>query len=288
MESTDIHQYDSQISKQILALPLNDDILNSISPEGVMTITFNRPTKFNALTYPMNIELIRLLQLANSDPKVKVVVLRGAGKHFSAGAGLDNYVALPEFFTPEKLKYLVHWEAHNLAKVLVNAFLSLRKPIMAVVQGIAIGISMTLLGLCDFVYAFEDAQFQAPFVQLGLDPEILSGYTFTKIMGKSMASEVLLTCRKFSAEEAFKFNFVSKLLKKGAEGEETVKEAILKLASMPSDCLVDCKRLMNDEKEIEYLKQRNEKEIAELIKKINSPFFLKNVMKFNDSRKPKL
>ena len=91
------------IDKLVSEIKLGDDVLSSITPEGVLLITLNRPKKFNSLTTPMYFEIMRLLTNANTDPKIKVIVLKSNGKNFCAGNDLNNFMLFPEYMEPEVL-----------------------------------------------------------------------------------------------------------------------------------------------------------------------------------------
>jgi len=144
------------------------------------------------------------------------------------------------------------------------------------------------LGLCDIVHAHENAVFQTPMVELGQGPEACSSHTFPKILGRSMSNEVLLLCRKITAQEAYDFNFISRIIKKNENAEELMKTIVNKLAEMPLDCLVDAKRLLNDDKEIKLMVELNHKECENLRQKWSSPDLMLHLMKFFHGRKPNL
>ncbi|XP_017894524.1 PREDICTED: enoyl-CoA delta isomerase 2, mitochondrial isoform X4 [Capra hircus] len=172
------------------------DSLVVTSEDGITTIRLNRPTKKNALTTQMYHDVIAALQAASKDESA-ITVLTGSGDYFCSGNDLTNFTTLPAG-GPEEM-------ARRSAVVLrdfVNCFIDFPKPLVAVVNGPAVGISVTVLGLFDVVYATDRATFHTPFSHLGQSPEGCSSYTFPKIMGSSKAAEMLLFGKKLTAQEA--------------------------------------------------------------------------------------
>lgn len=94
----------------------------------------------------------------------------------------------------------------------MNAFINFSKPIVAVVNGPAVGISVTIMGLFDYVFASDKATFNAPFTKIAQSPEACSSYTFPRLMGPIKASEFLLFNRKLTAQEAFERNLVTEII----------------------------------------------------------------------------
>lgn len=94
----------------------------------------------------------------------------------------------------------------------MNAFINFSKPLIGVVNGPAVGISVTLMGLFDYVFASDKATFNAPFTKIAQSPEACSSYTFPRLMGPIKASEFLLFNRKLTAQEAFERNLVTEVL----------------------------------------------------------------------------
>ncbi|KAL4635394.1 enoyl-CoA delta isomerase 2, mitochondrial isoform X1 [Arapaima gigas] len=164
--------------------------------DNITTIRLNRPEKKNAITVTMYGEIVKALELAAKDDSV-ITVITGSGDYYCSGNDLNNFSQIPEGGKEKMAK-----NAAELLKGFVAAFIDFPKPIIAVVNGPAVGISVTLLGLCDMVYATEGATFHTPFSQLGQSPEGCSTYTFPRMMGAAKASEMLLFNRKLTATEA--------------------------------------------------------------------------------------
>src|SRR5690606_3767813 len=151
-----------------------------------MTLTINRPERRNALTGSMYQALDQGLQAAQADPACHAVILTGAGDCFTAGNDLSEFQATRSLTDSPALAFL-----RTLANVDV--------PVIAAVEGHAVGVGVTLLQHCDFVYAGETAQFSMPFVSLGLCPEGGSSTLLAQLVGARRANEWLLLGRRFDA-----------------------------------------------------------------------------------------
>jgi enoyl-CoA hydratase/carnithine racemase len=172
------------------------DILTN-KTNGILTITFNRPDKKNAITAAMYQTIADTLKDAESDAAVRVILITGQPKIFTAGNDLDDFLKNP----PQSTKSPVYQFIQNL----IHA----TKPVVAAVSGPAVGIGTTLLLHCDFVYAAENAKFSMPFAKLGLCPEFASSLLLPQIAGYQRAAEKLMLGEAFSAQEACAMGFVS-------------------------------------------------------------------------------
>lgn len=125
----------------------------------------------------MYTEIISALKEAEINPEIKFCVFTGAGDYFSSGNDLSNY--LKETKEPEKMVK----QGCKMVEDYVNAFINFPKPLIALVNGPAIGISFTILGLFDLVFCSDKAFFYAPFTRSALVPEGCSSFTFPRVMG---------------------------------------------------------------------------------------------------------
>ncbi|XP_004694900.2 PREDICTED: enoyl-CoA delta isomerase 2, mitochondrial isoform X1 [Condylura cristata] len=166
------------------------------SDDGITKIVLNRPAKKNAITTKMYHEIILALQAASKDDSA-LTVLTGNGDYYCSGNDLTNFTDIPPGGVEQKAK-----DSAVLLRDFVNCFIDFPKPLIAVVNGPAVGISVTLLGLFDIVYATDKATFHTPFTHLGQSPEGCSSYTFPKIMGSAKAAEMLIFGKKITAGEA--------------------------------------------------------------------------------------
>ncbi|MCW8126495.1 enoyl-CoA hydratase [Microbulbifer halophilus] len=165
------------------------EIQSSLS-DRILEITINRPDRKNALTMAMYTAMAELLDAAAADSAVRTVVISGAGGSFTSGNDLTDF-----------LGGSASGEESPVFRFM-RALYDFPKPVVAAINGPAIGIGTTMLLHCDMSYAGEDAIFQMPFVDLGLCPEYASSYLLPRIAGHAKASELLLLSRKFDAQEA--------------------------------------------------------------------------------------
>lgn len=248
------------------------------SEDGITTITFNRPTKKNAITFQMYQDIILTLKNASTDDTV-ITVFTGAGDYYSSGNDLTNFTSASGGME----------EAANRGAVVlrefVNTFIDFPKPLVAVVNGPAVGISVTLLGLFDAVYASDRATFHTPFSQLGQSPEACSSYTFPKMMGSAKATEMLLFGKKLTAREAWAQGLVTEVFPESTF-ETEVWTKLKTYAKLPPNSMRISKELIR-KNEKEKLYAVNEEECTTLQARWLSEECINAIMSFV-TRKPKL
>ncbi|XP_006099398.1 enoyl-CoA delta isomerase 2, mitochondrial isoform X1 [Myotis lucifugus] len=166
------------------------------SEDGITKIMFNRPTRKNAISTQMYQEIMLALKAASKDDST-ITVVTGNGDYYCSGNDLANFTDIPPGGVEEKAK-----QSAIMLRDFVGTFIDFPKPLVAVVNGPAVGISVTILGLFDAVYASDRATFHTPFSHLGLSPEGCASYTFPKIMGPAKATEMLIFGKKLTAGEA--------------------------------------------------------------------------------------
>lgn len=158
--------------------------------QGVATITIDRPDKKNAITGAMYEAMVAKLGQAAEDRAVRAVVFTGAGSAYTAGNDLKDF-ADPRFA-----------EADSPVLTFMQTLAGFEKPAIAAVNGLAVGIGVTMLLHCDLVYVADNATFSMPFVNLGLVPEFASTLLLPAIAGRTRAAEKLLLGKPFLAAEA--------------------------------------------------------------------------------------
>jgi enoyl-CoA hydratase/carnithine racemase len=170
---------------------VSDDVVRVDDHGPVRVLTLDRPGALNAFDSPLYRATGAALTAARDDDGVKVVVLTGAGRAFSAGQDLEEMARLA---AGEPIE--------SAFPVLLAALESFDKPLVAAVNGPAVGIGFTMLPHCDLVLAAEDARFRTPFAEMGVPPEAASSVLFPARMGWQRAAEVLFTSPWLSAAEA--------------------------------------------------------------------------------------
>jgi enoyl-CoA hydratase/carnithine racemase len=199
--------------------------------QSILRVELNRPAKKNAMTSRMYVMLADIFNEAAKDDGTSVVLWHGAGDSFCAGNDIEDFLQNPP--GPEESPQFK----------LENALADFDKPLIAAVQGAAIGGGTTMLTHCDFVYAGESAKFQMPFINLGLVPEFGSSLSIPARIGHLRAAELILLALPFDAKRAADLGLVTQVVpdqKLLATASETAK----KLAAKPAGALRASKRLM--------------------------------------------
>jgi 2-(1,2-epoxy-1,2-dihydrophenyl)acetyl-CoA isomerase len=172
--------------------------------EQVATLTFNNPTKRNALEPAMREELAAALQQIQQDHSIRAVVLTGAGGHFCSGGDLKNIAAA----NLDNSGWLLRMQTlHAWLQVL----LTLDRPVIAAVDGAAAGAGFSLALAADFVLATPRAWFNMSFLKVGLVPEVGALYTLPRVVGVQRAKEIMLSARDIDAQEALRLGMVMEL-----------------------------------------------------------------------------
>jgi enoyl-CoA hydratase/carnithine racemase len=185
--------------------------------DGIATVTLGRPEQRNAFTGTMAGELVRAAAAADADDDVRVVLVTGAGRDFCVGADLSGG---RETFAgrrtadrpPGPLSETIGGVPRDRGGVASLAFAALRKPVVAALNGAAVGIGLTLTLPMDVRIAGASSRFGFPFVRRGITPEAGSGWFLPRIVGISQAMEWVATGRIFDAEEALRGRLVSRVV----------------------------------------------------------------------------
>lgn len=198
---------------------------------SILRVELNRPAKRNAMTSRMYITLASIFGDAAKDERIHAVLWHGAGDSFCAGNDIGDFLKNPP------------GPGDSPQAQLMNAFIELDKPLVAAVQGAAIGGGTTMLMHCDFVYAGESAKFQMPFLNLALVPEFGSSCSIPARIGHIRAAEMILLGLPFDARRAADLGLVTQVVPdQNLLGTAT--ETARKIATKPAGALQACKRLM--------------------------------------------
>ncbi len=240
--------------------------------DGVLTLTFNRPEKKNAITAAMYQTLADALVGAQTDTTVRAILLRGSAGIFSAGNDLEDFSKSPP--VGENAPVFQFLRAISTAE----------KPLVAAVDGVAVGVGTTLLLHCDLVYAADTAMFSLPFTQLGLCPEAASSLLLPRVAGYQLAAEKLLLGEAFDAREAHRMGLVNRLLP-AAEVAAFAQRQALKLAALPASSLRVSKALMKRASQHELQTQMTD-EALHFARMLLAPEAREAFKAFFEKRKP--
>lgn len=224
--------------------------------DGVLTIRMNRPEKKNALTGAMYTRFAGALVAAENDRAVRAVIIEGVPGAFCAGNDLDDFLAGGEISETRPSHQLIH------------ALRETTLPLVAAVDGVAVGIGTTMLLHCDFVYASAAAKFALSFVNLGVCAEAGSSLLLPRLAGYQKAAELLLLGETFDAATARDIGLVGAI----HEGEALAAQAratARKLASKPREALRTTKALLRRPEE--SLEARIRQEIVDFTRLLREP-----------------
>jgi enoyl-CoA hydratase/carnithine racemase len=203
--------------------------------DGILTLTFARPDKKNALTNAMYGVLADSLVAAETDPTARVIVMRGEGDTFTSGNDIGEFAA---FATGA-----VQGERH--VSRFLHALAQSTRPLVAAVQGRAVGIGTTMLLHCDFVVLAENAQLSTPFVNLALVPEAASTLLMPMRIGHARAYEMFAFGESMDAQTALNVGIANRVVTLDGLHAEAAAVAA-RLARLPAGSLAATKRLMRN------------------------------------------
>lgn len=231
------------------------DLITVRKEGGVLTLVFNRPDKKNALTDAMYKVLADELEAAETDPAVRVVLFRGEGEMFSSGNDVMEFAQAAR-------------GGAGLVGNVVRFVLALgaaTKPLVAAVQGKAVGVGTTMLLHCDYVILAEDAQLTTPFIGLALVPEAASTLLMPARIGHARAFGMFALGEAASAAEALALGLANKVVPR-ADLEAAGEAVARRLAAQPLGAVVATKKLMRDGAAVAAQMQAENKEFSARLK----------------------
>ena len=209
---------------------------------SVLTLSFNRPAKMNALNRSMYAGLAKGLNDAEGDFSIRAVILTSEGDHFTAGNDIVDFMDNP----PTS-------DSSDVAQFLA-ALLNFPKPLIAAVKGNAVGVGTTMLLHCDVVVASPSANFSMPFASLGLVPEAGSSFLFPQLVGYQRAAKIFFTGESFGSDAALEMGLIAEIDSDALAGATKIAQHI---AEQPPQAIINTKAL---------LKARNHEAVAAVMK----------------------
>ena len=240
--------------------------------DGICTITFKRPDKKNALTVQMYSDIVAAMKEAAANPKTRVVLFTGSGEHFTSGNDVFDFMSTPPT-----------GEDSPVFQFLLT-LIDYEKPIAVAVNGLAIGVGITMLLHCDLVYIASDAKLMMPFVSLALCPEASSTFLLPAMTGHAKAAELLLFGEPFDGQTAVDVGIAAKALP-GAEVKAYARARCLALAAKPAASVRLTKRLMKQPFR-EQVKKALYDEAVEFAGRLGSDEAREAFSAFAEKRKP--
>lgn len=211
---------------------MTEQILVTVD-KGVQILTLNRADKKNALNAEMYQALADALDRAERDPAIRVTLITGTGGAFTSGTDVSIFAAANA----------APLDPAEPGNPFVPRIMAAEKPVVAAVNGIAVGIGVTMLLHCDLVYAAKSATFQTPFVKLGLVPELGSSLLLPRLIGLQKAADLFLLGKKIDASQAEALGLVAEVFADDALAAEALARAQA-LAAQPPNAVRLVKALM--------------------------------------------
>jgi 2-(1,2-epoxy-1,2-dihydrophenyl)acetyl-CoA isomerase len=210
----------------------------AVEKKDLIALLFlNRPEVLNALCDEMGHELLHFLREAASDDTIRVLILSGKGRAFSAGADLNMFKTRYE-------NYKRTGGSDNAARTeLPKAFIGFPKPIIAAINGPAVGFGITLPLNCDIRIASNQAKFSFAFARVGVTPEFGSSYFLPRLIGYGKAAELIFSARMFEAQEALEMGLINRIV----DPDDLLAEAermAYQIARMPPAAVQAAKKLL--------------------------------------------
>lgn len=200
---------------------------------SVLTVSIDRPEKMNALSREMYADLAKALFDAAGDFSIRAVILTSTGAHFSAGNDIKDFMEHPP--TTED----------STVAAFLSALLDFPKPLLAAVNGNAIGVGTTMLLHCDVVVADPKASFSMPFVSLGLVPEAGSSLLFPELVGYQRAAKIFMTGESFTAQSAKEMGLVAEI---SPDAYSSALAIATQIAEQPPTAIINTKALIKASK----------------------------------------
>ena len=239
----------------------------------IRTIRFDRADKKNAITRDMYTRMAMGLEEANED-NTRVVIIAGSEGVFTAGNDLIDFMEHPPHFGEAKASPVERF---------MRALMGCQKPVIACVDGLAIGIGTTLLLHCDLAYASDRSSFKTPFVDLALVPEFGSSQILPGMLGRNVASELLLLCETWDAQRAAEKNLINAVLPADQLEAFVLEKAHLLAAKSPGAVRKSLELMNLSPEDLEARIVREGQMFADLLK---SDEFMEAVNAFMEPRAP--
>ncbi len=248
--------------------------------DGLMTITLNRPDRLNAWTYEMGAELSEAIRQANADEAVDAIVITGAGRGFCAGADIQDV------FKAQQEDNSIR--SGNSGSGAVRDWISevrSAKPMVAAINGAAIGVGLTQILPMDYLVASQDARLSLRFIKMGIVPELASSQFVTLRCGFGKSSELMLTGKTISGEEAARIGLVDQAVP-ADQLLETARAMAKDMGSNPQAALRVVKQLITQNATEGDLAKVQQREMQALQDCYKSPEHKEAIAAFMEKREP--
>lgn len=259
--------------------------------DRVATITLNRPEKLNAWTATMEQEVRSAVEEAERDEKVRVIVLTGAGRGFCAGADMSLLTAVASQGVDDELARRIQSSGARQEGTRpdfqrkFSYFLGVAKPVIAAINGPAVGLGLVIPLYCDLRWASENARFSTTFAQRGLIAEYGIAWMLPRIVGLSDALDLLFSARTITASEALELRLVNRVFPQEGFGA-TIHEHAVQLASSVSPRSMGVIKRQVYTGMFQTLAESFDLSVVEMVASLRSADFKEGVAHFLEKRAP--
>ncbi len=209
----------------------------------VATLTLNRPESLNALDFSLMDALVDAAAEVAADDALRVVVIRGAGKHFMAGGDLRTFAG--ELAKPPAQRTADFRRMITKVHAAIESLHRMPHPVVAAVQGAVAGFGLSLMNACDLVVAADNAYFASAYRQIALTPDGGGSWSLPRIVGTRRAMEIMLLAERFDAQQALSWGLVNRVVPL-AELDAAVAGFVQSLANGPVLAIRNAKRLLRE------------------------------------------
>jgi 2-(1,2-epoxy-1,2-dihydrophenyl)acetyl-CoA isomerase len=255
-----------------------------VTREGpVATLTLNRPESLNTLDFTLMDALVDAAGEVAGDDALRVVVIRGAGKHFMAGGDLRTFAGMLEGEPSERTVRFKRMIARLHSAI--EAFHRMPHPVIGQVQGAVAGFGLSLMNACDLVVAADNAYFASAYRAIGLTADGGGSWALPRLAGMRRAMEIMLLAERFDAEQAHVWGLVNRVVPL-ADVDATVAAMVGSLVAAPTLAVRNAKRLMRESLG-RSLAEQLDAEAASFAACAGTPDFAEGIAAFLEKRPPR-
>jgi len=248
----------------------------------VATLTLNRAESLNALDFSLMDALVDAAADVAADDALRVVVIRGAGKHFMAGGDIRTFAGMLDGESAERTRRFRRMIARLHSAI--EAFHRMPHPVIGQVQGAVAGFGLSLMNACDLVVAADNAYFASAYRAIALTADGGGSWALPRLVGMRRAMEIMLLGERFDAQQALAWGLVNRVVPL-AEIDATVAGMVGSLADGPKLAIRNAKRLMR-ESLARSLSEQLDAEAASFAACAGTPDFAEGIAAFLEKRPP--
>ncbi|PNK61668.1 enoyl-CoA hydratase/isomerase family protein [Psychrobacter sp. FDAARGOS_221] len=248
---------------------------------NIATITLNDPKSLNAFSTPLKNSVMEVLNKAEADDEVRVIILQGAGGNFSSGGDIKEMLSngMDKDSLSNTLKGMVEGAGEVSLKLR-----KVHKPIIAKLEGAVAGAGMNLALTCDFRVSSDTAKFLQAFVHIGLVPDAGGVYLLNHLIGPAKTTELIMLGEKISAQDMDDLNLLNQVVS-ADELDDAVMTLATRLASLPATALATMKHMLNTHA-YSGLNEALDMEVLQQARLAKTDDFIEGITAFVEKRKP--